>query len=151
MRLILIGLTIIVLSGAVIFIAEPIVKEFHRSRAIQQEIDNLQKQADKMEMENKSLRDKIEYLKSDDYKKLIAKDRLNLRNPGEKVVVVQPEMEGASEDNNISGKLSGNSLKEEEIKSNYDDANKRNKKTAMNAGWSNFGKWWKYLFDSAKR
>lgn len=151
MRLILIILTIIVLSGAIIFISEPIVKEFHRSRAIQQEIDSLQKQADKMEMENKSLRDKIEYLKSDDYKKLVAKDRLNLRNPGEKVVVVQPETENSSGDNDISGEAQGNSLENKKTDNNHDNANEGNGSLVVDAGWSNFGKWWKYLFGSARR
>lgn len=80
----------LILSGVVGFLSIPTLKEARRSKVIENEISSLQSEAEKLNSENNFLREKIEYLKSDNYKESVAKDRLSLRNKGEKIVVVQP-------------------------------------------------------------
>lgn len=126
MRLFVIVLVVIGFLGAVAFFSMPAIKEVRRSRAIDQEIENLQEEADKISADNSFLKDQVEYLKSDHYKERLAKDKLNLRNPGEQVVVVQPSNKG-------------DDFKEENSES-LDDDNNRGEKP------SNFQKWLKYFF-----
>lgn len=90
MRLFLSIVFFLLLAGGVALFSIPTIKEAKRSKMIEAEIDNLRAEADKINAENNFLRERIEYLKSDHYKESVAKDRLNLRNKGEKVVVVQP-------------------------------------------------------------
>ncbi len=145
MRLILIILATVLLSGTIIYFSAPIIKEFRRSQSIEREIDNLRAEADKIEMENDGLREKIEYLKSTDYKERVAKDRLNLRNPGEKVVVIQPET-GKDDDAN------DNHSDEFKVKNaEYADSNGSNQSLTLNGSWSNLKKWYEFLFAKHNR
>lgn len=86
-------MVIITIVGGLAFFSMPVLKEAKRSKMIEAEIESLQAEADKINADNNFMREKIEYLKSDHYKESVAKDRLNLRNKGEKVVVVQPNSE----------------------------------------------------------
>lgn len=97
MRLLVPIIAILIIAGGLAFFSIPTLKEAKRSKMIEVEIDNLKTEADKINAENNFLREKIEYLKSDHYKESVAKDRLNLRNKGEKVVVVQPNSEKEDE------------------------------------------------------
>jgi len=85
------------ISAGVAFFSIPTLKEAKRSKMIEVEIESLRLQADKINTENNFLRERIEYIRSDHYKESVAKDRLNLRNVGEKVVVVQPGSEKYSD------------------------------------------------------
>jgi len=129
MRLVIIILSVALLSGVIIFLSAPAFREFRRTKAIDREISSLQSEANKIDTKNNLLKEKIAYLKSGDYKERVAKDRLNLRNPGEKIIVVQPKMSG-------NDKQSDNS---EEAKSKMisDDGVKK---------LSNFQKWYMFLF-----
>jgi len=98
MRLLFSILIIASVIGGLIFFTSPTLKEAKRSKMIEDEIEGLKAEAEKINSENNFLREKIEYLKSDHYKESVAKDRLNLRNMGEKVVVVQPGSDSDSED-----------------------------------------------------
>jgi len=93
MRLFISTMVIITIVGGLAFFSMPVLKEAKRSKMIEAEIESLQAEADKINADNNFMREKIEYLKSDHYKESVAKDRLNLRNKGEKVVVVQPNSE----------------------------------------------------------
>jgi len=98
MRLLFSILIIASVIGGLIFFTSPTLKEAKRSKMIEDEIEGLKAEAEKINSENNFLREKIEYLKSDHYKESVAKDRLNLRNMGEKVVVVQPGSDSDSKD-----------------------------------------------------
>lgn len=89
-----------VLVAILIFFSIPTLKEIKRSKTIEKEIASMEAEAEKLSAENNFLKEKIEYLKSDYYKESVAKDRLSLRNVGEKLVVVQPSQKvlGASND-----------------------------------------------------
>ncbi|MDD3498064.1 MAG: septum formation initiator family protein [Candidatus Moranbacteria bacterium] len=99
-----------------------------RSKAIEKEIEELRDEAERIGSDNNFLREQIEYLKSDHYKERLAKDKLNLKNPGEQVVVVQPGGKSAdtSEDRRESENFEEESYKEE---------------------ISNFKKWLRYFFN----
>jgi len=97
MRLFLSITFFIMISAGVAFFSIPTLKEAKRSKMIEVEIESLRLQADKINTENNFLRERIEYIRSDHYKESVAKDRLNLRNVGEKVVVVQPGSEKYSD------------------------------------------------------
>ncbi|HFC76889.1 MAG TPA: hypothetical protein ENJ27_01525 [Candidatus Moranbacteria bacterium] len=125
MRLFVIIFFIFSLAGAIIFLATPTIREYNRSKTIDKEISKLQAEAEKINTNNNFLREKIEYLKSDDYKERVAKDRLNLRNIGEKVIIVQPGTD-----------------------KNIDEENKKINQVKNNTldQLSNIQKWYKYLF-----
>ncbi len=92
----------LVIAGIFIFLSIPTLKEIRRSKVIENEIASLETEAGKLSSENNFLKEKIEYLKSDYYKESVAKDRLSLRNVGEKLVIVQPNQKvlGVSDDIN---------------------------------------------------
>ena len=76
-----------ILLGLIIF---AITKETYKKEQVQKEIDGLKQQADKIDKQNMELNDKIAYFQSNDFKEKEAKDKLNLQNPGENVVIVKP-------------------------------------------------------------
>jgi len=128
MRLFIIALVFIAMLSVTAFFSAPTIKEIRRSRAIESEIENLRKKANKISVDNSFLKEQIEYLKSDHYKERLAKDKLNLRNQGEQVVIVQPSVK--------------NDIVDQNREKNIDEANDGVKKDI-----SNFEKWWKYFFN----
>lgn len=63
-------------------------KEISKKKQVQNEIRLLELEAEKIEKENMKLEERIAYLGSEDYKKKEAKEKLNLQNPDEKMVVI---------------------------------------------------------------
>jgi cell division protein FtsB len=74
---------------ALIFIAVAIYKEAYKKRQIQNQIGELQREAEQISRENALTQEKIAYLESQDYKEKEAKDKLNLQSPDENVVIVE--------------------------------------------------------------
>ncbi len=109
-----------ILVTVVFFLA----KEFYKKRQIQNEIQKLEEEAAHINRENLEIQDKIAYLQSRDYQEREAKDKLNLQNPGENVVVIKPgvarEQDMGAENENFPQPLPPNI--------------------------SNPQKWWKYFF-----
>jgi cell division protein FtsB len=77
----------LILLGLIIF---AITKETYRKQQVQKEIDELKQEAAKIDKQNAELSDKISYFESKDYQEKVAKDKLNLQDPGENVVIVKP-------------------------------------------------------------
>jgi len=65
-------------------------KETKKKKQVEAEINLLKEQADKIAKENMALQDRVNYLGSEDYQKIQAKDKLGLQSPGENVVVIAP-------------------------------------------------------------
>lgn len=63
-------------------------REYQRGARIQSEIDALQKEADRVDRENATLSEKIEYFASPDYQESVAKEKLGLRRQEETVLSV---------------------------------------------------------------
>ncbi len=111
--------TLIIISGT---------KEIYQRNQIQQQIEELQQEAAKINKNNASLQDKIAYLSSPDYQKEEAKNALDLQSPGENVVVVQP------------------SAAEEGVNDSQSQPTRNNVSAAPAAQSSNPAKWWNYFF-----
>lgn len=109
-----------VLAAVTFFLA----KEFYKKRQIQDEISKLEQEAARINRENLEIQEKIAYLQSRDYQEREAKDKLNLQNPGENVVVIKP---GVAKEQNM------------EIES-------ENSPQPLPPSVSNPQKWWKYFF-----
>ena len=65
-------------------------REAYRSRTIQNEVQDLQSQAQHIQSENQALTEQIAYLQTPEFQEKIAKEKLNLQQPDESVVVVNP-------------------------------------------------------------
>ncbi|HEX7586043.1 MAG TPA: septum formation initiator family protein [Patescibacteria group bacterium] len=85
---------IIIISVLLVMI--PIIialtKETYKKNQIQKEIEGLQEKAKQIDKENTDIQEQISYLGSKDYQEKEAKDKLNLQNPGENIVVIKPSI-----------------------------------------------------------
>ncbi|MFZ2188126.1 MAG: septum formation initiator family protein [Candidatus Moraniibacteriota bacterium] len=81
---------IIVLLGcvAVVFIFLAISKETYRKKQVQDEIAKLEVEARRIQGDNMHLADKINYLEGRDYQEKEIRDKLNLQDPKENVVII---------------------------------------------------------------
>lgn len=65
-------------------------KEAYRNKKIEQEIEALKQEAEKIRKENGALEEKIAYFETSEFQERVAKEKLNLQKPDEQVVVVKP-------------------------------------------------------------
>lgn len=79
------------LAGVVVaaFVAYAAVKENKRNKQIEDLISSLEQEKERIRIENNSLKEKIAYLDTAQFQEKIAKEKLNMQNPGEKVVIVK--------------------------------------------------------------
>ncbi|MDO9231767.1 MAG: septum formation initiator family protein [bacterium] len=109
------------------FLSFSLYKEFSKKKMVENEIEALKEQAEKIKQENMSLEERIAYLGSQDYQKIQAKDKLDLQDPNENVVVITQDLDiptQKTEESNTSNNVQHNYSQE---------------KT------SNFLKWWNYF------
>ena len=66
--------------------------QYERSVRIQAEIDTLRREAERIERENATLSEKIEFFASPDFKESEAKEKLGMRRQEEKVVAIEGDM-----------------------------------------------------------
>jgi len=109
----IIGLVFLVL---IIF---PLAKTYSQRRLVEQEIADVQGQIDHYESQNQQLKDLISYLQSDQSLEEAARLNLNLKKPGEGVVVVEDKPANVNEIGAASAEPAS----------------------------SNLAKWWHYFFD----
>lgn len=119
---------IIILLGivALVFIVLAISKESYRKQQIQKEISDLQEEAKKIQGDNSRLADKLTYLEGRDYQEKEIRDKLNLQNPDENVVIVKPSPTGKI---GAPTKVAGEASSQELV-----------------VKMSNPDKWWNYFF-----
>lgn len=67
-----------------------LIKETYRKKRILSEINQLQAEAAKIKKENSQIKEKLAYFDSRDFKEKEAKDKLNLQNPAENLVIIKP-------------------------------------------------------------
>jgi cell division protein FtsB len=97
----------------------PLARTYTQRRLVEKEIEDVKKEISNFESTNQELKDMITYLESDQSLEEQARLNLNLKKPGEKVIVIEPAKNASS-----SGDI--------------------NKTTTAE---SNFLKWWHYFFD----
>lgn len=119
--LFLIGIVLIVLIVN-------IGQESYKKHQLVKEIDQLKLEVGKLEGSNGQLADLMEYLKQDAYLEKEARVKLNLKKPGEKVVII-PERENSSQEETEQALTQGQSSDSKDAGANY---------------W----KWWEYFFAS---
>ena len=104
-------------------------KEFERRQEIKKQIDFLQEEADRIKNENSELSNQIKYFKTDEYKEQVAKEKLNLKKKGEKVVKIQLEKTSSEKQLNPEN-----------------HSNNKNQSTENKLNQENYKKWWNYFF-----
>lgn len=97
----------------------PLAKTYTQKRLVEKEIEEVRKEISDFESANAELKEMIAYLESGQSLEEQARLNLNLKKPGEKVIVVE-------------------TLKNE---SSTDDINK------TTSAENNFAKWWQYFFN----
>lgn len=107
------------------FVVSAIHKETVKKNQIQAEIEKLKNEAEKTAKENSTLREKIDFLSSREYMETEARDKLNLKSPDEKVVIVKK-----------------NVVKEMPVSQELDLEIREDGKLAA----ENYMKWWDYFF-----
>ena len=101
-----------------LIIVFPLARTYSQRRLIEEEIKGVQSEIAEFEAKNNDLKDVIAYLESDQSLEEQARRNLNMKKPGEQVIVI----------NNIE--------------SNIKEINEEKEKSQKN----NFKKWWDYFF-----
>ncbi len=100
-------------------------RESYRKHQLNNEINKLQAEIDKSEKRNKQLADLMEYFKEESHLEKEARLKLNLKKPGERVVILR--------DSQINGTSSN------DLDNNQEDDSSKEKK-------NNWWQWWEYFF-----
>lgn len=103
------------------------VKETYRGRKIENEIENLRREAERIQNDNNLLQKQIDYYSTPEFVERVSKDKMNLQKPDENVVIVN---KGTEEQNQTT---------EEKKEMSQTDQNEKNYK-----------KWWNFFFKYAK-
>ncbi len=96
----------------------PLAKTYTQRRLVENEIEGVKKEINDYEKSNQELKEMIVYLESDQSLEEQARLNLNLKKPGEKVIVID----------NSKVETSTNNIKTTTLE-------------------NNFSKWWHYFFD----
>lgn len=87
---------VLTITGCIaLLIIFSLAQEANRRWQIQREVTRLEKEASEMEKNIVALEQLNEYFRTPDYKERLAREQLNFRAPGEKVVLL-PEQRGIS-------------------------------------------------------
>ena len=78
--------------GLALFAGWASFQQYERSLRIQQEIDVLKREAERVARENETLSEKIQYFASPDFKEEEAKEKLGLRRQEEKVIALEGDL-----------------------------------------------------------
>ena len=81
----------LLIIGGVLFILYAVGNTVYENYQIQQEILGLKNDIANLAQGNKDLSAQILYYQSPSYQERIAREKLNLQKPGEKVIVIMPE------------------------------------------------------------
>ena len=117
-----------------IFLLIGLVKETYRKHQLTSEINELKSNINKLEGDNQQLVDLMDYFKEDSYLEKEARIKLNLKKPGETVVVLSKDIVDGVEVIRKGGS------EEETNKETIDSLEDQVSKTA------NYWKWWEYFF-----
>lgn len=107
------------------FVSFKAFKEVQRNRQIEQEINAIQSEADKIRKNNQELEERIGYFQTPEFQEKVAKDKLNFQKNDEEVVIIKASP----------------SMKVEEEKD--DDFSKSAPAQDLR---TNYQKWWQYFF-----
>ncbi|MEI8103369.1 MAG: septum formation initiator family protein [Candidatus Moraniibacteriota bacterium] len=112
-RRLLLGIFLILVTTVLVWLGYQTYQEFRRGQAVDREILQLKEESNRIRQENTSLKNNIEYLKTDDFQKREAKGELNYQENGERVVVFQPGTNTTSNPSSSGNKVSFSENKNE--------------------------------------
>jgi cell division protein FtsB len=92
------SILIIMVLTAAGFVSYKALKESKRSQQIENEIESLRQEAEKIRQGNNSLQDKIAYFETQDFQEREAKEKLNFQKPNENVAIVKPVPKDENQD-----------------------------------------------------
>jgi cell division protein FtsB len=107
---------------AIVFLGANLGKEYYRERQIQKEIDSLKNEIESFEKDNYKLSQLAELYKTDEWKEIEARKRLNMKKEGESLIII-------TEPNDSNGKV-------------------LSVEVDPNENLPNYVKWWNYFFAS---
>ncbi|MCR4280107.1 MAG: septum formation initiator family protein [Candidatus Komeilibacteria bacterium] len=110
--------------AVIVFFIFSTVRDYYRQQSLRDEIGDLSKQISQLSDQRQELEETWEYAQSEDFVEIEARTKLNLRKPGEKVIIVT-DPEQAQQIMNQGARLQTLQAKEEE---------------------SGYKVWWKYFF-----
>jgi cell division protein FtsL len=126
-------ITLFFLLLAFIWLIVNVVNVYYRKYKINKEIEDLKAQIASADKSNQQISEMIDYLGSSSYLEKQAREKLNMKKPGEEVVIIEPQKEPAASSSPISqGTVSENK--------NNSPAGESQKPA------SNYSKWWKFFF-----
>ena len=96
-----------VIAFAIVYLLFVVGKTLYQSYQVRQGINNLKADIEKSGILNRDLAEKIIYYQSPSYQERIARERLGLQKPGEKVIVILPEDAKKIAEKDPYDKLSG--------------------------------------------
>lgn len=127
------GIILLSLGVAIVFVSIQILDIFKRKYEIELEKQNLMKQVERIKQDTVSLEQIKDYISSTEYQEREAKQKLDLKKPGEEVVVVTP------------GSVTAN-LSSEELIAVLRDPNSQKRIPAQ----TNPERWWAFFFDKER-
>ena len=123
-------LFIIIVLFLVVFAALALFKSLRSRNAVEQDIKRLKQEIEALETQNLELAQMINYLQSEEFTELEAKEKFNLQKPGEKVVAIARSEEELR-------RLEAGQASEPGAGGNMENKNK---------GMANPIRWWNYFF-----
>jgi len=109
----------------VVFFCYASIRDYYNQDDLREDIDKLDQQIDSLKVEQTDLQDTLQYVQSDDFIEIEARTKLNLRKPGEKIIIVSNSEE-------IAGLT-----KSEQI----------GIRSLLEPTESNYQHWWQYFFE----
>ena len=131
MRTLLMRVVFISALGLALWIGTVSYRFFQRTGMIKNEIRELENEANRINQENATLRDKIEYFSSASFQEREAKDKLGLKKIDEQVIVVKTSPDAGHQAENYSIPIIGTGRTAEFHSPNY-------------------VKWWRMLFGNQR-
>lgn len=127
------GLILMSLGIAIVLVGFQIFDIFKRKYEIELEKQALMRQVERIKQDTVSLEQVKDYISSNEYQEREAKQKLDLKKPGEEVVLITP------------GSITAN-LSNDELISILRDPNAQSRLPAQ----SNLERWWAFFFDKER-
>jgi len=119
----------------IVAISVPLARNLSKQYEVNQEIEQLEKEINRLDRKNKELKNLIDYLETDQFVDRQAREGLNFKKPGEEVVVIK--------DQDKLGSATGSAGNDLPQVYDLPEASSQPQKT------TNPERWWRYFFASS--
>lgn len=127
-RVVLLLFFSVVVLGFALFIAWEGYERYREKEILSEKVKKLQEEANTLQQETKKLQDKISYLRTPEYIEREAKEKLNLKKPGENVALIQSDRF------------------QSELTEQAEEVSRRGVHVTIKGDISNPRRWWNYFF-----